>query len=634
MDTTSGSAVVTTTTAGQRAGLVGVLRRDPFLISSLVLAAVISALYLWPIDAYHRSRLSTIYAPAALGGLALAALAKGLGKLHDREERRFWSELLAGFGCLLLVPTLYLVFDKEAGLFPGLVNVSLLADGIYGLYYLGWILAGECRPDQRYRFRPTALEHNLVWPSVSTFVAGLLGYFWLAPLLLDREHYRSWLPSMQLYLVIDTYLVARFFYLYRNTHDRRWRKLYGLLTLALLAFLLSDSIEASFYVSGAGASWGKVQDVLWVLPYVISIAAVRLRHFAFPYEPEPDATELRHWQSLPSPSGRTLIFALTFPALHFVLQTLSAPISPLLTEVREVVVLVSMVLLGSIAYLQHRLLERRAHELWLERLRIEKALRKSEDTLRLSLERSQAEKAIHASEEKFFKIFHSSPAAMGIATIEDGRIVDVNRGYEQLTGYTRREIVGRTVGDLQLWWHPEQRAAMVRMLTEKGSIGDLQVVMRTKTGAKRIVWFAVESLEIDGESCLLSVAHDVTDRQEVGEKIERKAALLDHAAAAVYALDLRDRITFWSSGAERLFGWSAVEAMGKKAHELLAFEPPEAAEETRAAAGEALTKDGRRIVVDIRSIPVLGHNGELRSRLVLGAERTEPAPVAIPTPTN
>lgn len=630
MATTSGSPVPKTSAARLREGLVWVLRQDPFMAWSLALVATTAALYLLPVlDTAHRSRLSTTYAPAAVIALVLAALAHHLDRIHDGEERRFWRDLLAGFGCWLVVPLLYLVFGR-GGLLPGRVDVSLPVDGIFGLYYLGWILAGERRPDQRYRFRPTALEHHLVWPSVTVFVAGLLCYFWLTPLLLERDLYYSWLPSMELYLAFDTYLLARFFYLWKSTRDRRWRQLYGLLTLALAGLFLNDAVEASFYLDGPGASWGTIQDVLWLFPFLVLIAAVRLRHFVFPYEQEPDITELRHWQSLPSPSGRTLIFALTLPTLHFVLQATTTPPHPKLGAAREIVVLVSIVLLGGVAYLQHRLLERRTRELWLERLRVEKALRKSEDVLRLSLERSQTEEAIHASEEKFFKIFYSSPAAMVIGTVAEGRIVDVNQGYERFTGYTRRELVGHTATELGLWWHPELRNEVVSQLTEHGSISDLHVALRTKSGAQRMLWFAVEKLEVDGEDCLLWVAHDVTSRQAAGEKIERKAALLDHAEAAIFALDLHDRITFWSAGAERLFGWSALEALGQKARNLLTFEPPETAQGAHVMAGEALTKDGRKIAVDLRSIPVLGLDGELRSRLVLSAERPVPESSTVP----
>ena len=58
--------------------------------------------------------------------------------------------------------------------------------------------------------------------------------------------------------------------------------------------------------------------------------------------------------------------------------------------------------------------------------------------------------------------------------------------------------------------------------------------------------------------------------QKLAEKrIQEQAALLDKAQDAISVVDLDDRILYWNQSAERLYGWSAAEALGRKASELL-----------------------------------------------------------------
>src|SRR5262249_35303823 len=61
----------------------------------------------------------------------------------------------------------------------------------------------------------------------------------------------------------------------------------------------------------------------------------------------------------------------------------------------------------------------------------------------------------------------------------------------------------------------------------------------------------------------------ITERKEAEEKVREQAALLDQANDAILVQDQADRILYWNRGAERLYGWSAREAVGRKAGSLL-----------------------------------------------------------------
>jgi PAS domain S-box-containing protein len=101
---------------------------------------------------------------------------------------------------------------------------------------------------------------------------------------------------------------------------------------------------------------------------------------------------------------------------------------------------------------------------------------------------------------------------------------------------------------------------------------------------------------------------DITDRKEADKTIREQAALLDIASDAIYVCDLEQRILYWNRGAERLYGWSAKQAIGQNVHELL--QEPEAESnaimQTLLAQGawqgeiHRVTQAGRAIVVDVR----------------------------------
>jgi PAS domain S-box-containing protein len=121
-------------------------------------------------------------------------------------------------------------------------------------------------------------------------------------------------------------------------------------------------------------------------------------------------------------------------------------------------------------------------------------------------------------------------------------------------------------------------------------------------------------------------------QQRADERIREQAALIDQANDAILVCDLANRITFWSRGAERLYGWTAADVQGRTAAELL-FKtcPAELTEANRAvmAAGRwegELTqraRDGGEIIVASRWALLYDAAGRPRSRLVLNTDITE-----------
>ena len=130
---------------------------------------------------------------------------------------------------------------------------------------------------------------------------------------------------------------------------------------------------------------------------------------------------------------------------------------------------------------------------------------------------------------------------------------------------------------------------------------------------------------------MVGVNWDITDRKQAGRQIAEQAGLLDQARDAIFVRDLDHRINYWSKGAERIFGYTAEEALGHTADDLLqadplAFQAAEAqVHEADTWAGEInkLTKAGEPITVESRWTLVRDAHGAPKSVLVIDTDITD-----------
>jgi two-component system cell cycle sensor histidine kinase/response regulator CckA len=139
-------------------------------------------------------------------------------------------------------------------------------------------------------------------------------------------------------------------------------------------------------------------------------------------------------------------------------------------------------------------------------------------------EQKQAERALRFSEEKFSKAFRNSPIDMAITTLDGGVFVDVNETFERQTGFSRNEVIGKSVLELDLWVDPEQRVRLLQEIRVRHRIPSCEVQFRTKSGSFQTKLYSAEAIEIGGKKCLLAVCEDITQR-----KVAEKALLESEA---------------------------------------------------------------------------------------------------------
>ena len=136
-------------------------------------------------------------------------------------------------------------------------------------------------------------------------------------------------------------------------------------------------------------------------------------------------------------------------------------------------------------------------------------------------ERNKAEERLKESEERFFKAFHLSPVGMVIASIPEGRWVEVNDSFLRMLEYTRDEVIGHTSSDLKLYAEPTKRDQVWQTILEKGRFENHEMTWRTKTGKVITVISSNERLFLNGQEHAIFIVIDITERKKTEVEVMR-----------------------------------------------------------------------------------------------------------------
>jgi PAS domain S-box-containing protein len=248
------------------------------------------------------------------------------------------------------------------------------------------------------------------------------------------------------------------------------------------------------------------------------------------------------------------------------------------------------------------------------------------------LRRRQSEEALRQNQERFRQITENVADMIAVLDLQ-GRRTYVNPAYRNILGDT--EALRGTISFNEV--HPDDRDRIRGLFAE---------TIRTGNGCRSEYRFLltdgtvryIESQssvirETDGRVLnVLVVSRDITDRLAIELRLRDQAALLDKARDAIIATDTNHRINYWNTSAERLYGWTAGEAIGRSLTELgLGYETGRfrAARTQLFATGEwrgnftLQTKTGHTVQVESTWSLVLGDDGEPRSILEFDADNTE-----------
>ncbi|MEW5909327.1 MAG: PAS domain S-box protein [Thermodesulfobacteriota bacterium] len=143
---------------------------------------------------------------------------------------------------------------------------------------------------------------------------------------------------------------------------------------------------------------------------------------------------------------------------------------------------------------------------------------------------------VQSQEERFSKAFHSSPYAITLTRLVDGRIMAVNEGFVKLSGYDYTEVIGKSSLDLDLWAREEDRAAVITELSNHKTLHGAEFQFRTKSGKTMIGIFSADIITINNEPWIVSSINDITERKQMETERERLLNELQETLAKVKTL--------------------------------------------------------------------------------------------------
>ena len=130
-------------------------------------------------------------------------------------------------------------------------------------------------------------------------------------------------------------------------------------------------------------------------------------------------------------------------------------------------------------------------------------------------ERKQAEVKLQNLAKKFAKAFSCSPDSITISTLGEGRFIEVNDSFVNLSGYERDQVIGKTSFELNLWVDDRDRLNLLEELQGTGVVRNLEFEFRQKSGEIITTLVSAEVIDLDGNKSILAVHHDITERKQV-----------------------------------------------------------------------------------------------------------------------
>jgi PAS domain S-box-containing protein len=176
---------------------------------------------------------------------------------------------------------------------------------------------------------------------------------------------------------------------------------------------------------------------------------------------------------------------------------------------------------------------------------------------------ARMEQAMSASELRYRRLFESARDGILILDVGTGRISDVNPFLVELLGFSRADMIGKTVGELSPFKDIVLNQGMLERLQKDRYVRYEHLPLETRDGRKIAVEFVSNVYQAGDHEVIQCNIRDITERKRHELAEAQLSAIVEFSDDAIVGKDLRGVVTSWNAAAERLFGYSAGEMVGQ-----------------------------------------------------------------------
>src|ERR1700756_150092 len=175
----------------------------------------------------------------------------------------------------------------------------------------------------------------------------------------------------------------------------------------------------------------------------------------------------------------------------------------------------------------------------------------------------------------FHVVFNASPIGIAVENLE-GEPLFVNPAFCAFLGFSEQELRSKHCVDFSPPEDAQKDWALFQQL-RTGSIDHYQLEKRYFRRNGSLVWgnLSVSLLKGHSSPLILAMVEDITDKKRAEEARFRHAAIVESSEDAIASVTLDGVITSWNAGAQRIFGYTESEAVGKSVTILVPPERPD-----------------------------------------------------------
>jgi len=527
----------------------------------------------------HRAlgRLFSDVAQLTLGLICILACAEAFRRSRG-IARYAWRLLAVAFVVWAVAQTLAVYVDVSGDHSP-----DTLADILFFLSVIPFGMLTFLDPDGE----PTSFDRLHILDFVQVGILSVSIFLCFSPRMWSpgdafRMGHFTWSRN----ITFDGLLVVTFVLRFFLTKSKAVRLLFGRMAIFLLLAGLADSYALS---PGQDLQPGGWFDLIWsaLLGLPILIAAMWKNSEKGQTDGPPKSQSIVVNQ----------VFPLAYPLISFFILARASRAYPILATI--LFALAFMTLAARVLVIQHR--------------------------------QEQSNESMRQSKIQYQLLFDSNPLPMWVFERKTLKFLAVNEAASQHYGYSSQEFLTMTIADIR----PKEDIPRLLESTARPTTGLQEATIwrhQKKDGTVIDVEIIGHDLTFQGIEAELIAARDITESKKAEETVQNLASIVESSEDAIIGKDLDGIITSWNRAAERMYGYSAAEAIGRDLSVLL---PPVRQAEIRAVMErvqsgfpvecletQRLTKSGSALDVSLSISPMMDASGRITGASTIARDIT------------